>query len=135
MRDDAYRLARISEVGRQLLSVVDERSIDEEAVLRDFEVQWLITTPLYNIGEQANCVSRACADAHPEVPWAQIAGLRHRLVHDYEGVNWKMIAAVLFDELPEVVEQIEGLLGEGEMHCDTSEAEGVDENRRGHAVP
>lgn len=111
MRDDTYRLERLSSVGHQLLSVVEQRSISREDVLGDFEVQWLITTPLYNIGEQANCVSREFADNHPEVPWAQIAGLRHRLVHDYEGISWSIIASVLFDELEGIVAQIDALLG------------------------
>ncbi|WP_092994529.1 HepT-like ribonuclease domain-containing protein [Sarcina sp. DSM 11001] len=42
--------------------------------------------------------------------WAMIAGLRHRLVHDYDGTNWNIIVAVVFDELPVFVNQIEKLL-------------------------
>lgn len=110
MKNDIYRLERISSVGHQLLDVIAARPITRESVLNDYETQWLITTPLYNIGEQANCVSREFADQYREIPWSQIAGLRHRLVHDYEGINWTLIAAVLFDELPTIVEQIDALL-------------------------
>ena len=39
-----------------------------------------------------------------------IAGLRHRLVHDYDGTNWFIIADVVFDELPVLVEQVKGLI-------------------------
>lgn len=28
-----------------------------------------------------------------------IAGLRHRLIHDYDGTNWNIIADVVFEEL------------------------------------
>lgn len=110
MNNDVYRLKRISAIGHQLLNVLDERSVERSDVLDNFEVQWLISTPLYNIGEQANCISREFADRHTEVPWAQIAGLRHRLVHDYEGINWTLIAAVLFDELNVVIDQIDDLI-------------------------
>lgn len=38
---------------------------------------------------------------HPDVPWAKISGLRHRLVHDYENTNWILICSVIFDILPD----------------------------------
>ena len=102
MRDDQYRLRRISELGTQLSCVIAD-------LLNDLETQWLVTTPLFNIGEQANRVSRQLVEQHPEIPWAEISGLRHRLAHDYEGTNWTMIAEVVFDELPAFIKQIEEL--------------------------
>ena len=41
-----------------------------------------------------------------------IAGLRHRLVHDYDGTNWNIIAEVVFEELPVLLEQLKELLTE-----------------------
>ena len=29
-----------------------------------------------------------------------ISGLRHRLVHDYDGTNWQMIVEVVFEDIP-----------------------------------
>ena len=109
MRDDQYRLRRISELGTQLSCVIAERGITRKDLLNDLETQWLVTTPLFNIGEQANRVSRQLVEQHPEIPWAEISGLRHRLAHDYEGTNWTMIAEVVFDELPAFIKQIEEL--------------------------
>lgn len=110
MRNDTYRLRRIVEVGNQLLGVIESRGITREQLLSDFETQWLITTPLFNIGEQANCISAELAEAYPDIPWAQIAGLRHRLVHNYEGTNWTIVAAIVFDELEAFVKQVEALI-------------------------
>lgn len=109
MKNDEYRLQRIAEPGNQLLGVIESRSIDRAQIMSDLETQWLITTPLFNIGEQANCISRELADSHPEVPWSQIAGLRHRLVHNYEGTNWGMIAAILQEDLEPFIRQVEAL--------------------------
>lgn len=109
MRDDQYRLRRISELGTQLSCVIAERGITRKDLLNNLETQWLVTTPLFNIGEQANRVSRQLVEQHPEIPWAEISGLRHRLTHDYEGTNWTMIAEVVFDELPAFIKQIEEL--------------------------
>ncbi|HJJ00072.1 MAG TPA: DUF86 domain-containing protein [Coriobacteriaceae bacterium] len=109
MRDDQYRLRRISELGAQLSRVIAERDITREDLLNDLETQWLITTPLFNIGEQTNQLSRQLVEQHPEIPWAEISGLRHRLAHDYEGTNWTMIAEVVFDELSAFIKQVEEL--------------------------
>ena len=39
-----------------------------------------------------------------------ISGLRHRLVHDYEGTNWSIIADVVFDDLPDFLDRIETII-------------------------
>lgn len=112
MRNDLYRLQRIVEIGHRLLETVEEMGITEEVLMSDFKAQWLVTTPLYNIGEQVNCVSSAVTDAYPDLPWASIAGLRHRLVHNYEGTNWSIIASIIFDELEGFVLQVENVMAD-----------------------
>ena len=39
-----------------------------------------------------------------------ISGLRHRLVHDYEGTNWQMIVEVVFEDIPDLLVQLEKLV-------------------------
>ncbi|MCI5911724.1 MAG: DUF86 domain-containing protein [Oscillospiraceae bacterium] len=39
-----------------------------------------------------------------------ISGLRHRLVHDYDGTNWSIISDVVFEELPLLISQIQQLI-------------------------
>jgi uncharacterized protein with HEPN domain len=39
------------------------------------------------IGEAASKVSVDVQDAHPEVPWPQIVGMRNRIIHAYFEVN------------------------------------------------
>lgn len=110
MKRDRYRLERIIEIGEQLQVVVQRNGINAEKIENDLETQWLITTPLFNIGEQTNCLSKDLVSIYPEVPWAQIAGLRHRLVHNYEGTNWSIISTVLLEEIPVFVNQIRSIL-------------------------
>ena len=69
-----------------------------------------MTTPLYNIGEHAGAFSDGYKKSHHEIEWRIITGLRHRLVHDYEGINWNMIADVVYDELPVFIQQLEKLI-------------------------
>lgn len=39
-----------------------------------------------------------------------ISGLRHRLVHDYEGTNCQMIVEVVFEDIPALLVQLEKLV-------------------------
>ena len=41
-----------------------------------------------------------------------VSGMRHRLVHDYEGINWSIIVEVIFREMPSFVEQGREICGE-----------------------
>ena len=55
---------------------------------------------LSQMGELANRIDETFAAEHPEVPWKYIYGLRNRIVHDYEGVNLRLIWEIIRDDLP-----------------------------------
>lgn len=81
---DQQRIVKIYEYASKLNAYIKEHHVTQEEVLTDFSLQWLITTPLYNIGEQAYHLSAEYKATHSDIPWYMISGLRHRLVHDYE---------------------------------------------------
>lgn len=114
MKTDLYRLRRIAEIGNQLLKVVKDEGITTSSLAADFKQQWLVTTPLFNIGEQVNCLSAYIVQEYPDQPWSSIAGLRHRLAHNYEGTNWAMIGSVLSDDLPLFIKRVEEIIIEEE---------------------
>jgi uncharacterized protein with HEPN domain len=49
-------------------------------------------------------------DQHPHVPWKQIAGMRHVLVHDYFEVNWARVYETARNRVPVLKPQIEAIL-------------------------
>lgn len=46
------------------------------------------------VGEAGRQVSREFSDRHPEIPWADIIGMRHKVVHDYLGVDEDTAATI-----------------------------------------
>ena len=88
---------------------MDEHHITRELLLDDEFSQWAVTTPLYNIGEQVYMLSSDFKKEHPDIPWSVVSGLRHRLVHDYEGINWSIIVEVIFDEMDDFIHMITDL--------------------------
>ncbi len=47
---------------------------------------------------------------YPSTPWSVVSGLRHRLVHDNDGINWSLIADVIFDDMDSFVMQVRDIL-------------------------
>ncbi len=67
--------------------------LHQNAVIRSIEI----------IGEAAGKVSRGFQQAHPEIPWSAIVGMRHRLIHDYNQVRIDLVWDVARNPLPELV--------------------------------
>ena len=107
---DAQRVQKIGETTAKLLAYLKGKAINQEDILSQEPLRWAITTPLYNIGEHAYQISDEFKEKHADIPWAKIAGLRHRLVHDYESTNWTLICSILFDVLPGFQKQIESII-------------------------
>lgn len=106
---DQQRVEKIRETTEKLLAYVRTEHITTDVIFENEPVQWAVTTPLYNIGEHAANLSDDFRAAHSNIPWAKIAGLRHRLVHHYEDTNWTVICAIIFDVLPDFLEELKKL--------------------------
>lgn len=107
---DQQRLQKIYEKSVELYEYIVGHQVKKEELLTQTPLQWLVTTPLYNIGEHVYNLSSEYKEAHSEIQWAMIAGLRHRLIHDYDGTNWNIIAEVVFEELPAFIRQLKKLV-------------------------
>lgn len=95
-RDAALLLDRVM-AARDALSFVEgldetgfrSSRLHQNAVIRSLEV----------IGEAAGRVSSATQTAHPEIPWREITGMRHRLIHGYAEVRLDLVWTVVQSRL------------------------------------
>lgn len=110
MKSDKERLKKIVITWDNLSRQMQERNITKELLLYDEFSQWAVTTPLYNIGEQVYCLSADLKSNYPNLPWTMVSGLRHRLVHDYEGINWSIIVDVIFGEMEPFVQEVRQII-------------------------
>jgi len=107
---DEQRIEKILNYAMKLQNYISENNITKKRLITDESLQWLVTTPLYNIGEHSYNLSKEFKDSHTDVEWDNISALRHRLVHDYEGINWKIISDVIFKDLPVLSKQLQELM-------------------------
>lgn len=109
-KSDNERIKKIIDIWSSLQLQIKEHSITKENLLNDEFLQWAVTTPLYNIGEQVYKISDDTKKQYPDIIWSIVAGLRHRLAHDYEGINWSIIVEVIFDEMDDFVNSIKQII-------------------------
>ena len=103
---DEQRIEKILSYAVELQKYIEETHLDRDTIFSDKIVQWTITTPLYNIGEQVYNLTDEFKKMYPEVSWNLISGMRHRLVHDYDGTNWYIISDTIFKHLPLLIDQL-----------------------------
>lgn len=73
--------------------------LHQNAAIRSLEI----------IGEAAGKVSAATQAAHAEIPWREITGMRHCLIHGYGDVRLDLVWIVLSDRLPALLAILEQL--------------------------
>lgn len=79
--DDCWRIGHMIEAAEQALSFSRGRSradLDSDSMLR-----MALTRRVENVREAAAQVSAPGRQELPDVPWAQIIGMRNRLVHAF----------------------------------------------------
>ena len=52
------------------------------------------------IGEAANNISKEFAAKNPELDWKDIAGVRHKIVHDYADIDYDVIWRIVQIDIP-----------------------------------
>jgi uncharacterized protein with HEPN domain len=64
---------------------------------------------IQTIGEAARQVSREFCNNHPDVRWADIIGMRHKVVHDCLGVDDDIVWQVATEDLLKLLTSLEAL--------------------------
>ena len=110
-RDFHLYLADILDSGIAIMEFVKGLSFEEfcndrkthSAVIREFEI----------IGEAANHLTSHFKKLYSEIPWQEIVGLRNILIHEYFGIDTKIVWDIINNDIvslklqiKEIIEQI-----------------------------
>ena len=99
----------LSEIGmaRDLL-----RGISEDDFLRDERTVRAVCMTLINIGELVKNLTTEWKDAHREIPWRAIAGMRDITAHKYQTLRKEDVYRTCAEDIPEFEKQLSRLMEE-----------------------
>ncbi len=107
---DKGRLEDIVEYSGNVLKII------EGVGFEDFESNILVYySTMKNIeivGEAAYMLTKEFKAEHTEIPWRQVEGMRHVLVHGYSQVLPKILWTTAKENIPEIKAQAEKYLAE-----------------------
>ncbi len=83
---------------------------DYESFVNDRKTRDAVVRNLEVIGEAVKKLSRSIKARYPQVEWRSIAGLRDVLIHDYFGVNYKEVWAIVTEKIQPLREEIEKII-------------------------
>ena len=79
----------------------DDKTLD--AVIRNFEI----------IGEAAGRIDEEFKLKNTELSWAHLRGFRNRIVHEYFGIDYEIVWAIIESDLDSYIEWLEVYLSDG----------------------
>jgi len=102
--DGGTRLRHMPDAAQEALALIEGKprsEVDSDRVLSSAIVRLREI-----VGEAANHVSESLRLQHPNIPWADIVGLRNRLIHGYDSIDMDVLWQVLNKDLPVLTQQL-----------------------------
>lgn len=106
-RDPVY-VGHMLDMARKAVAKTD--GVTSDMYEGDENLRLALTHLVQVIGEAGRHVSREFCDEHPEIPWQDIVGMRHKVVHDYLGVDEDIVWQVVTEDLPPLIASLEKIV-------------------------
>lgn len=106
--DPGIALRQILTHAREAVAISEGKSradLDQDRLLN-----LSLTRLLEIIGEAANRVPEDTQSQYPELPWMQMIAARNRLIHGYDNIDFDILWAIVQDDLPVLIKQLENIL-------------------------
>lgn len=108
MKDDKVYIEHILEAIQAIESY--KKGLNFESFLENKMASDAIIRELEIIGEASNRISEHFQKEHPDIPWRKIIGIRNTLIHEYFGINKKVVWDTCENDLPKLKEFMRKLL-------------------------
>jgi uncharacterized protein with HEPN domain len=107
-KDDLLYLAHMLDTARKICDKV--QGIDRDIYDGDENLRLALAHLVQVIGEAARRVSPQTCTAHPGIPWREIIGMRHKIVHDYMSLDEDILWQVVTKDLPPLIALLERIV-------------------------
>ncbi|MDO9107957.1 MAG: DUF86 domain-containing protein [Coriobacteriia bacterium] len=110
-RNEIAYVADMVEACERVMIFASGRS-DEDLLDREQPYRGAILHQLTILGEAAKHVDADRRSQWPDIPWADIAGMRDKLVHYYQGIDERIVIWVSRTSVPAILWQLREMLAE-----------------------
>lgn len=111
-KSDRIRLQHMLDAACDALTFVQGKT--REDLDRDRLLVLGLVKALEVIGEAAYQISPETRNRLPQIPWNDIIGMRHRLVHAYFDIDLDILWRTVQDDLPPLIATLKSVLEGGE---------------------
>lgn len=107
-QDDRVRLQHMLDAAREALHFMQGRTRTD--LDTDRQLTLAVVKAIEIIGEAAYRISESTQQQYPQIPWGDIVGMRHRLVHGYYDIDLDIVWATVQNDLQPLITQLETIL-------------------------
>jgi len=86
------------------------RNMDFEDFARDRKTINAVIRSIEVIGETAKHIPKSIRDKYPSITWRKMAGMRDKLIHEYFGVDIKILWKTIKKDIPPLKPLIQNIL-------------------------
>ena len=108
MKDDLFYIENILQSIIRIQLYISSK--DYETFVGDFIVQDAVVRQLEIIGEATKRITKDFRNNNPEIPWADMAGMRDVLIHDYIDVDLDIVWKTASESIPKLKALLEKLV-------------------------
>ncbi len=83
-----------------------------ELFIEDETLKRAVVRALEIVGEATKNLSYDFRQKYHQVPWKFMAGMRDKLIHDYMGVDYRLVFKTAKEDVPELFDYIEQIIKE-----------------------
>jgi len=62
------------------------------------------------VGEAASQVPEGTQKQYPQLPWSDVIGMRHRLIHGYDSIDFDILWETIRKNLPDLIALLDEIL-------------------------
>ncbi len=107
---DVGRLRDMIDYGQEAIALLGPMTVEQ--MVADRRTFLAVSRCVEIVGEAGWKLSDSLKQAHTTVPWPLIAGMRHRLVHDYGRVDSDVIHKVISQHLAPLIADLKAILAQ-----------------------
>ena len=106
------QVQRMHRYASALVRMQESGYLTREKIALNHHLQMETAMHFQVVGEAAAALERAGYELGISIPVGDIVGLRNRVSHDYEGVNWNILEDILFEDIPVLVSDLVVIMDE-----------------------